>query len=175
MQIKLSRILSSIIVLIAMSVVPENGLASSAEKFPFHIGDTVNKEVVYPYTFEETWNAALTSVREMSDIAEADLKWQEYKEPKVFMESDRSAGLITLKVTHKGKRSFLQFDPSAFTYRMLFIRSVEDQMTCVKAKEINYISYDGDRYTEKESGPHLSFIPSKVNIHDEILKRLGKK
>lgn len=174
MQIKLLKSISKIFFIVLIITIPAKGFGESVEDFPFHIGETVEKEMTYPYAFDVVWLTALAVVENINaDTA----KQMQEKGIEPFMTnivSDKSSGLITQTTTHTGKKGFFTATISpTFTYQVLLVKPFGKQKTRIYYNGITYVSYDSYVFADKAFIRHLSFVPLEKKILKEIQSRLA--
>lgn len=155
--------------------VPLNVLAKSDNDFPYHINKAVEKEKTYDYAFEDIWETALILIKEMEEIRLKDLREEKLNSVKAQIKSDKSSGLITFYLTHKGKKGFFSKEESLFYYQVLLLNPLGKQRTRVYFHEINFFSYDHYVFSGKQDARYVDITYSANDILDKILIRLKGK
>lgn len=176
MQINLLKIINRIFFIGLIITIPASSFGESAEDFPFHIGETIEKEMTYPYAFEEVWETALIVLKNIENITTKEMQGKGIKSFKTKIISDKSSRLITYFTTHKGQSGFFTATVlPTFTYQVLLVQPIENQRTRIYFHEINYIPYSGNVFEGKAFARRLYFAPSEGKILEEIQSRLNEK
>ncbi len=175
MQIRLSKIISKIFFISLIIAIPAGSFGESMGDFPFHIGETVKKEMMYNYAFEEVWESALLVLKNIDNVVTREMQEKGIKSFKTNIISDKSSGLITYTTTHLGEKGFFRASVlPKFTYQTLLVKSLENKKTRIYYHEITYISYNEPAFTEDIIARRLDFTPSGESIFKEIQKSLRK-
>jgi hypothetical protein len=154
---------------------PLSVLAKSDEQFPYRINKTVEKEKTYDYAFETIWETALILIGEMEGIRSSSLQEEGMKSVRSSVKSDKSSGIITFSLTHKGNKGYLTDEKSLFYYQVLLIKPLGEKRTRVYFHEINFYLYDRYVFHGKQLARYVDFTPSVINIMDKIYTRLKEK
>lgn len=154
---------------------PAIGSAQSDTDFPCTIGRTVEKQKVYPYAFQDIWQTALILVREREVIELNKLKKKGLDPVRSRIKSNRDAGLITVMLTHKGKKGLFRKEQSLFSYQGVLIEPLGIQKTSVSYQEMKFRSYDNYLFHGGQLARYIDFTPSEENILETIHERLQEE
>lgn len=113
--------------------------AGTTEEAPFHLNNPIEQEMMYPYIFEEVWNASLQFLTELD-------KEMREKDSSTNIAIDKNLGLLTLTIIIKhsamgaaygGKKSFIAHN--------LLIKPIDKQRTKVCYHLVTYYLYNFPR------------------------------
>ena len=143
--------------------------------FPYFMKDVAERKMVYPYTFDEVWNAVLLVSEDMNKASDKLAQEKRIKELKKDIKSDKNSGLIIVMNSHKGSRGFFSMQWPAFSTTVFYIKPLEGQKTQVYCRRINYCSYNWfimDAYGSLVPGRFLLLTPVEGKILNDIENKL---
>ncbi len=155
--------------------IPLSGFAKPDTQFPYHIDRTVEKEKTYDYEFEKIWETALTLIIENEEIRLSDLKEKGMKSVEASIKSDKSSGIITFILTHKGNNGIFTEEKSLFYYQVLLLKPLGEKKTRVNFHEMNFFAYDRYVFHGKQLARYVDYTPSVINLLEDINTRLKEK
>lgn len=167
MLIRLSIEINKILFLSFLIILPAFSYAATSDDFPFHIEKTVEKEVIYPYYFEDVWAESLEYLKRLD---------KEFKEKalRTNITFDKISGLLTYTITEK--HSIIGGGMKSLTAHNILIKPVDEQKTKVYYHIITYYLYNfaHDVPLEGPEGPPRIIIRDPTANLEEIENRLKK-
>ena len=143
MQERLLKILGEVVLTYLLVLVPLSGSCATEEAFPYHIDKTVEKEMIYTYSFDKVWDAALTIMKNKANALNEDMRKKNIKSFRSDIRSDKASQLIIYTSSHKDRIGFVEMVLPEFTYQVLFIYPLDRTKTGVSTNRVNYILYNG--------------------------------
>jgi hypothetical protein len=175
MQLMFLKIINRIFLICLILSLPFSVLAKTDMEFPYHLEKTVEKEKIYEYTFEDIWETALILIKETEEIRLRSFREAGLNSVKANIKTDKSSGLITFYLTHKGKKGIFSDKKSLFFYQALLLKTVNKYRTRVNSHEINFLSYDQYVFHIEQLARYVDFTPSEKNILEKIIDRLKER
>lgn len=166
------KIINRIFLICLMLSTPLYVSAATDLEFPYHLDKTAEKEKIFEYAFEDIWETALILIKETEANRLRSYRQEGLKSVKSRIQTDKSSGLITFYLTHKGEKGIFSDKKPLFFYQALLLKTVEKKRTRVNFHEINFISYDQYVFHGDQLARYLDFTPSGNNILEEITNRL---
>jgi len=143
MQIRSLKILSKLLSVCLLLSIPASGFCRSEDRFPYHIDRIAEKEMVYPYSFDKVWGAALTVIRDNADAVSENMRIRDIKTFRSDIRSNKGSQLIIYTSSHEDRKGFLEMILPEFTYQALFIYPIEDMKTGVSTNKAVFVLYNG--------------------------------
>lgn len=138
LKVSIKMILTCLLVLLPLS-----GFCGPEEMFPYHIDRTVEKEIIYPYSFDKVWDAALAVMQNKASVMSEDMRKKNIKTFRSDIRINRESQLIIYTSSHKDRKGFLETVLPEFTYQLLYIYPVDKMKTAILTNNANYILYNG--------------------------------
>lgn len=149
--------------------------AETGMEFPYHLDKTAEKEKIFEYAFEDIWETALLLIKETDADRLRSYRQEGLKSVTSRIQTDKSSGLITFYLTHKGEKGIFSDKKPLFFYQALLLKSVGKKRTRLLSHEINFLSYDQYVFHGEQLARYLDFTPSGKNILEEIMSRLKER
>ncbi len=175
MQLMFLKIINRIFLICLILSLPLSVLAKTDMEFPYHLEKTVEKEKIYEYAFEDIWETALILIKETEEIRLRSFREAGLNSVKANINTDKSSGLITFYLNHKGKKGIFSDNKPLFFYQSILLKTVEKNITRVHFHEINFLSFDQCVFHGEQLARYIDFTPSEKNILEEILIRLMER
>ena len=172
MFLKIINRISLICLILSMSL---NVSAATDMEFPYHLDKTVEKEKIFDYAFEDIWETALILIKETEADRLRSYRQEGLKSVISRIQIDKSSGLITFYLTHKGEKGIFSDKKSLFFYQSLLLKAVGKKRTRLLIHEINFLSYDQYVFHGDQLARYLDFTPSGKNILEEIMSKLKER
>lgn len=134
MPTKLSKNINKILFKLSLIliIVPVSGLAETAKEYPFHMGGTAEREITYPYSFENVWEAVLKVLQEQGENSKKILqKIGGFNELKTDILSDKKSGLVIYRFAAS----------ASFTSHIFIINALESEKTHINSHIVIYMFY----------------------------------
>lgn len=131
-----------LLVLLAMVWISPAYAGDTARDYPYSIGETpAIDEKIYPYSFEETWQAVHDFLNDASEryITIIDPRGKKSKRLFFTIKSYRDSGLIIASIIDKGR---LDFHPNTYFNMTALLMPIDDMHTSVVINTNGYYNYD---------------------------------
>ena len=149
--------------------------AATGMEFPYHLDKTAEKEQIFEYAIEDIWETALILIKETDASRLRSFMEAGFNSVTSRIKTDKSSGLITFYLTHKGEKGIFSDKKPLFFYQALLLKTVGKKRTRLLLHEINFISYDQYVFHGDQLARYLDFTPSGNNILEEITSRLKER
>ena len=169
------KITGRILFTIYILFLPLSVSAQTDNEFPYHVPRTVQKEMTCEYAFEDVWDTAMNVIMDRETSALKALEGEGLDSVRTRIKSDRSSGLISLYVTHKGKSGLFSQKDSLFHYEVLFLEPLGPQRTQAYVHDISFFSYDNYVFNGKQDARYVDLTHPSNDILIELLNRLKEK
>jgi hypothetical protein len=137
------KILSKIILTFFLLSIPVSGFCISEERFPYHIDRIAEKEMIYPYSFDKVWDAALIVIRDNANKTSEDMRIKHIETFRSDIMCNKGSQLIIYTSSHKDRKGFVEMILPEFTYQALFIYPIDKMKTGVSTNKAVFVLYNG--------------------------------
>lgn len=144
------------------------------QPFPYFMKDASERKMVYPYAFEDVWNAIFKVTEDLNKESDKWAQEKRIKELKKDIKSDKNSGLIIVMNSHKGSRGFFSMQSPAFSTTVFYVKPLEGQKTQVCCRRINYFGYNTFVMNAYGSIVSFRFLPI-TPVEGKILKDVENK